>query len=138
MTAKMKLGYTNGENSHKASCKTSNAIYLTSIIVIVLASSFLIQLMSVSPAEDLTRYYNFNARVANKNATLSIANVDACYNLIFKGALDYYCIKQLSYVENDTSSVDVSESLKGQSDNSSANTPPEKVRASSELYDVFR
>ena len=89
MTRNIKSGDTNGENPHITSCKNSTAIYFTSIIVIVLASSFLIQISSVAPSEALTRYYNCIARVANKNATLSIANVDACYNLIFKGALDY-------------------------------------------------
>ncbi|MGI8834596.1 MAG: hypothetical protein ACR2IS_18425, partial [Nitrososphaeraceae archaeon] len=75
------------------SCKTIKAIYFTSIIAIVLASSFLIQISTVAPAEALTRYYNCIARVANDNATLSMGNVDACYNLIFKGALDFYGIK---------------------------------------------
>ena len=69
------------------SWKTSNVIFYTSIIAIVLVSSFFIQISSVAPSEALTRYYNYIARVANKNATLSMANVDACYNLIFKEAL---------------------------------------------------
>ena len=121
MTRDIKREDTNGENPHMASCKNSKAIYFTSIVVIVLASSFLIQISSVAPSEALTRYYNCIARVANKNATLSMANVDACYNLIFKGALDYYGIKQQPTFDNkDTSSEDNSEkvldSRKGQSD----------------------
>ena len=73
------------EDMNGASWKTSDGIFYTSIIAIVLVSSFLIQISSVAPSEALTRYYNCIARVANKNATLSMANVDACYNLIFKG-----------------------------------------------------
>ena len=143
MTRDIKREDTNGENPHMASCKNSKAVYFTSIVAIVLASSFLIQISSVAPSEALTRYYNCIARVANKNATLSMANVDACYNLIFKGALDYYGIKQQPTFDNkDTSSEDDSEkvldSTKGQSDSSNSKTQFEKVQRSSELYDVFR
>ena len=98
------------EDMNGALWKTSNVIFYTSIIAIVLVSAFLIQISSVAPSEALTRYYNCIARVANKNATLSMANVDACYNLIFKGALDYYGIKQQPTFDNkDTSSEDNSE-----------------------------
>jgi len=124
------------QNMNGESWKTSNVIFYTSIIAIVLVSSFLIQISSVTPSEALTRYYNCIARVANKNATLSMANVDACYNLIFKGALDYYGIKQPS-VDKENNSVDDSGSTIDQSDNSSAKTLSEKTRGTSELYDVF-
>ena len=135
MTRNIKSGDINGENPHITSCKNSTAIYFTSIIVIVLASSFLIQISSVAPSEALTRYYNCLARVANKNATLSMANVDACYNLIFKGALDYYGIKQQPTLDNKdtTSEEEGSESDKGQSDSSNP-----KTQVTSGLYDVFR
>ena len=143
MTRNIKSGDTNGENPHISSYKSSNTIYFTSIIVIVLASSFLIQISSVAPSEALTRYYNCIARVANKNATLSMANVDACYNLIFKGALDYYGIKQQPTLDNkDTTSEEDSEkgsdSTKGQSDSSNSKTQSEKIQVTSGLYDVFR
>lgn len=139
MPGSMKHGNVECEHPHRVLCKCSNAIILTSIIAIVLVSSLLIQITSVAPAEALTRYYNCIARVANKNATLSLDNVDACYNLIFKGALNYYGIKQeSSLVDKDTNPVDDSGSLKGQSDISGANAPSQKVPATSELYDVFR
>jgi hypothetical protein len=143
MTRNIKSGDTNGEYPHITSCNNSTAIYFTSIIIIVLASSFLIQISSVAPSEALTRYYNCIARVANKNATLSMANVDACYNLIFKGALDYYSIKQQPTFDNkDTTSEEdsekSSESDKGQSDSSNSKTQSEKIQVTSGLYDVFR
>lgn len=126
-------------NLHLAWCKKSNAIFLASIIAIVLVCSFLIQIISVAPAEALTRYYNCIARIANKNATLSINNVDVCYNLVFKGALSYYGIKQQSpLVDKDTNSENDSDSLNGQSDISGANAQSQKVPATSELYDVFQ
>ena len=131
------------EDMNGASWKISNVIFYTSIIAIVLVSAFLIQISSVAPSEALTRYYNCIARVANKNATLSMANVDACYNLIFKGALDYYGIKQQPTFDNkDTSSEDNSEKLsdstKRQTDNSNSKPESEKVQGTSELNDVFR
>jgi hypothetical protein len=131
------------EDMNGALWKTSNVIFYTSIIAIVLVSSFLIQISSVAPSEALTRYYNCIARVANKNATLSMANVDACYNLIFKGALDYYGIKQQPTFDNkDTSSEDNSEKLsdntKRQTDSSNSKPQSEKVQGTSELNDVFR
>jgi hypothetical protein len=142
MTSDIKRENTNGENPHIATCKNSKAVYFTSIVAIVLASSFLIQISSVAPSEALTRYYNCIARVANKNATLSMANVDACYNLIFKGALDYYGIKQQPTSDNkDTSSEDDSDkvdSTKRQSDNSNSKTQSEKVQRNSVLNDIFR
>ena len=143
MTRNIKPENSNGENPHMASGKTSKAIYFISFVAIVLASSFLIQISSISPAEALTRYYNCLARVANYNATLSMANVDACYNLIFKGALDYYGIKQQPTSDNkDTSSEDdsdkVLDSTKTQSDNSNSKTQSEKVQRNSELNDIFR
>lgn len=139
MTRNIKREERDGENAHMVSCKTSKATYLTSIIAIMLASSFLIQITSVGPAEALTRYYNCIARVANSNATLSMTNVDTCYNLIFKGALDYYGIKQQpSSDDKGTRSQGESVSPKSQSDNSGAKTQSEKVQGTSELYDVFR
>ena len=141
MTRNIKSGDTNGENPHITSYNNSKAIYFTSIIVIVLATSFLIQISSVAPSETLTRYYSCIARVANKNATLSLAIVDACYNLIFKGALDYYGIKQQPTFDNkDTSEEDSekgSQSDKGQSDSSNSKTQSEKIQVTSGVRDVF-
>jgi len=64
------------------------------IFVIILLSAILVNTSYLLPSEGLTRYYNCVARVANKNATPTISNVDNCYNKIFKGALNYYGIKQ--------------------------------------------
>ena len=67
---------------------------ISGLVAIIVILALMVQVTVITPAHALTRYYNCIARVANKNATLSISNVDACYNLIFKGALDYYGIKQ--------------------------------------------
>ena len=73
-----------------------NVMLASSIIQFIAVSLLcllLIQIIVVTPVHALTRYYNCIARVANKNATLSLSNVNNCYNMIFKGALHYYGIK---------------------------------------------
>jgi hypothetical protein len=40
----------------------------------------------LTDADALTRYYNCTTRAANKNGTLSLQNVDNCYDNVFKGA----------------------------------------------------
>ncbi|HEY7109778.1 MAG TPA: hypothetical protein VH415_10140 [Nitrososphaeraceae archaeon] len=131
-----------GKNHHKGIRRSEKMIYLASIIAIGLVSSFLIQVTSVPPAEALTRYYNCLARVVNKNATLSIANVDACYNLIFKGALDYYGIKQTPSTDDKNSKVETdspkqSEPQIDKADDAQPKTDPETVRGTSNLNSVF-
>ena len=74
------------------------------IFVIIMLSAILVNTSYVLPSEGLTRYYNCVARVANKNATLTISNVDNCYNKIFKGALNYYGIKQ-QLIDDNSSTV---------------------------------
>jgi len=90
-------------------------------VSIALILSFLIQVTVVAPAHALTRYYNCIARVANKNATLSISNIAACYNMIFKGALNYYSIKQQSHVVTDDNSTNSEEKHDRGSGNNSVN-----------------
>ncbi len=48
----------------------------------------LAQLMVIEPANALTRYFNCVTRAANHNGTFSIDNAEACYDKVFKGALD--------------------------------------------------
>jgi hypothetical protein len=81
------------------------------IITIILISLLLIQITIVTPTHALTRYYNCIARIANKNATLSISNVNNCYNMIFKGALNYYGIEPAPIPTdgNSSDSHDISE-----------------------------
>ena len=49
-------------------------------IIVIYQSGMLID------ADALTRYFNCTTRAANKNGTLSIQNVDNCYDNVFKGA----------------------------------------------------
>jgi hypothetical protein len=49
-------------------------------IIVIYQSGILID------ADALTRYFNCTTRAANKNGTLSLQNVDNCYDNVFKGA----------------------------------------------------
>src|ERR687894_2478698 len=58
-------------------------------ILIIAASLFIIIIYQsglLIDADALTRYFNCATRVANKNGTLSLQNVDNCYDNVFKGA----------------------------------------------------
>lgn len=46
------------------------------------------QISIVDPANALTRYFNCVTRSANHNGTFSMDNAEACYDKVFKGALD--------------------------------------------------
>ncbi len=87
----------------------------------------------------LTRYYNCVVRVANNNATLSISNVDNCYNVIFKGALDYYGIKQQQLKNgNLTDSNKVSEKSNDNHITEAQAKVQDKSHVKSYLSDIFR
>ena len=59
-------------------------------IILTVAAAFSIVVTYQSglliDADALTRYYNCTTRAANKNGTLSLQNVDNCYDNVFKGA----------------------------------------------------
>jgi hypothetical protein len=55
-------------------------------VVTILAIIFIYQTSIMVDADALTRYYNCTSRVANKNGTLSLQNIENCYDQIFKGA----------------------------------------------------
>ena len=55
-------------------------------VVVMLAIIFVYQTGIMTDAKALTRYYNCTTRVANKNGTLSLQNVENCYDKVFKGA----------------------------------------------------
>jgi hypothetical protein len=55
-------------------------------IVAILTIIFVYQLGIMIDVDALTRYYNCTTRVANKNGTLSLQNIENCYDQVFKGA----------------------------------------------------
>ena len=55
---------------------------------IVFSVLILAQLMVVEPANALKRYFNCVTIAANHNGSFSVDNAEACYDKVFKGALD--------------------------------------------------
>jgi hypothetical protein len=65
-------------------------------IIVIYQSGMLID------ADALTRYFNCTTRAANKNGTLSLQNVDNCYDNVFKGAKA--AEKELQALKSETTS----------------------------------
>jgi hypothetical protein len=63
-----------------AQAKTILTVTAILSIIVIYQSGMLID------ADSLTRYFNCTTRAANKNGTLSLQNVDNCYDNVFKGA----------------------------------------------------
>ncbi|HEX5891430.1 MAG TPA: hypothetical protein VFY41_01090 [Nitrososphaeraceae archaeon] len=55
-------------------------------VAAVLSIILIYQSGMLTDADALTRYFNCTTRAANKNGTLSLQNVDNCYDNVFKGA----------------------------------------------------
>ena len=70
------------------SLQISRNIQFRTILTIAASLSIIIIYQSglLIDADALTRYFNCTTRVANKNGTLSLQNVDNCYDNVFKGA----------------------------------------------------
>jgi len=57
-----------------------------SIIAIVIALAIVVHIGFIVPAHALTNYFNCITRIANKHGTLTLENVENCYDKVFKGA----------------------------------------------------
>ena len=73
---------------NRQSRQISRNIQFRTILTIAASLSIIIIYQSglLIDADALTRYFNCATRVANKNGTLSLQNVDNCYDNVFKGA----------------------------------------------------
>jgi hypothetical protein len=61
---------------------------IPSILAIAVSLIILIQVTIIDTANALTRYINCITRVANDNGTVSMSNIENCYDKVFKGAQD--------------------------------------------------
>ncbi|MBA2268844.1 MAG: hypothetical protein M3Q77_04050 [Thermoproteota archaeon] len=61
---------------------------LLKIFCIVFSLIIIAQVTIVDTANALTRFFNCTTRVANSDSTFSIGDAEACYDRVFKGALD--------------------------------------------------
>ncbi|MBA3749603.1 MAG: hypothetical protein H0X03_01660 [Nitrosopumilus sp.] len=63
-------------------------ITIPSMIAIAISLLILIQVTIVDTANALSRYINCVTKVANNNGTVSMSNIENCYDKVFKGAND--------------------------------------------------
>ena len=75
-------------NQYQQQWSISRNVQLRPILIIAAVLSLIVvyQCGLLIDADALTRYYNCTTRAANKNGTLSLQNVDNCYDNVFKGA----------------------------------------------------
>ena len=59
-----------------------------SIIAFVISFAILIQIAHIDSAHALTKYINCVTKIANNGGALSLADVTACYDKEFKGAIN--------------------------------------------------
>jgi hypothetical protein len=73
-------------SKHKKSSTTSTTLTIAGIFAIVMSLSILFQIGSLYSAHALSHYFNCIIRGANKSGTLTLTNVETCYDKVFKGA----------------------------------------------------
>jgi hypothetical protein len=61
---------------------------LLKISCIAFSLIIIAQVTIVDTANALTRYFNCTTRVANNDSTFTLEDAEACYDRVFKGALD--------------------------------------------------
>ena len=96
--------YESVRNISNKRCNTRTTIRKEIIISVVtmFVIVFVYQTGLMASANALTRYYNCTTRVANKNGTLSLQNIENCYDQVFKGA---------EQAEKDEASLNTSDTL---------------------------
>ena len=70
----------------KSTTTTATTMTIAGIFAIVMSLSILFQIGSLSSAHALSHYFNCIIRGANKSGTLTLTNVEICYDNVFKGA----------------------------------------------------
>jgi hypothetical protein len=58
------------------------------ILAVVATLLILIHIAMIDTAQGLTRYFNCVTRDANNQGNISLADVEVCYDNVFKGAQD--------------------------------------------------
>ena len=66
--------------------RTARTLSIATIFAIVMSLSLLFQIGSITSAHALSHYFNCIIRGANKSGTLTLTNVETCYDKVFKGA----------------------------------------------------
>jgi hypothetical protein len=75
-------------NYHQQRWQALRNVQARTVLTVAAVLSIIVIYQSgiLTDADALTRYFNCTTRAANKNGTLSLQNVDNCYDNVFKGA----------------------------------------------------
>jgi len=73
-------------SKYKISGTAAATLSIAAIFAIVMSLSLLFQIGSITSAHALSHYFNCIIRGANKSGTLTLTNVETCYDKVFKGA----------------------------------------------------
>jgi hypothetical protein len=73
-------------SKYKKSRTAAATLSIAAIFAIVMSLSLLFQIGSITSAHALSHYFNCIIRGANKSGTLTLTNVETCYDKVFKGA----------------------------------------------------
>ena len=86
---------------NKKSTTATTTLTIAGIFAIVMSLSLLLQIGSMTSANALSHYFNCIIRGANKSGTLTLTNVETCYDKVFKGASSNFNSDSNSASNND-------------------------------------
>ena len=87
-------------SKYKKSRTAAATLSIATIFAIVMSLSLLFQIGSITSAHALSHYFNCIIRGANKSGTLTLTNVETCYDKVFKGANPNFNSNQASSDDN--------------------------------------
>jgi hypothetical protein len=74
------------KHNKKSTTTAATTLTIAGIFAIVMSLSLLLQIGAMTSAHALSHYFNCIIRNANKSGTLTLTNVETCYDKVFKGA----------------------------------------------------
>jgi hypothetical protein len=87
-------------SKYKKSTTAATTSTIATIFAVVMSLSLLFQIGSITSAHALSHYFNCIIRGANKSGTLTLTNVETCYDKVFKGANPNFNSNQASNDDN--------------------------------------
>ena len=87
-------------SKNKKSTTAATTSTIATIFAVVMSLSLLFQIGSITSAHALSHYFNCIIRGANKSGTLTLTNVETCYDKVFKGANPNFNSNQASNDDN--------------------------------------
>jgi hypothetical protein len=89
------------QSKYRKSRTSANTLTIATIFAIVMSLSLLFQIGTIASAHALSHYFNCIIRGADKSGTLTLTNVETCYDKVFKGASSNFNSDSNSASNND-------------------------------------